>query len=118
MNIQFTSVRWGCRGGAGGLSAKGLNQEICKPPLCARRRDGSMIGSVCGSLSVMIPANSPAVRGASPTNGIDRRSVWCRAGSAFSSVENLKPAEVSVKTISSAFLNNFFSQGEEGIGPV
>jgi hypothetical protein len=39
-------------------------------------------------------------------------------GAAFSSLENLKSAGVLFKTISSAFLNNFFSQGEEGIRPV
>jgi hypothetical protein len=39
-------------------------------------------------------------------------------GAVFSSLENLKSAGVLFKTISSAFLNNFFSQGEEGIRPV
>jgi hypothetical protein len=50
--------------------------------------------------------------------GIDRRSILCRAGSAFSSLEDLKSAEVSVRTISFAFLNNCFSKGEKGIRPV
>jgi hypothetical protein len=50
--------------------------------------------------------------------GIDRRSILCRAGSAFSSWENLKPADVSVRTIRFAFLNNCFSKGEKGIRPV
>jgi hypothetical protein len=50
--------------------------------------------------------------------GIDRRSILGRAGSAFSSLENLKPVEGSVKTFSFVFLNNRFSKGEKGIRPV
>jgi len=50
--------------------------------------------------------------------GIDRRSILGRAGSAFSSLENLKPVAGSVKTFSFVFLNNRFSKGAKCIRPV